>query len=170
MPFITRAATLVSAVLFVCTGALAVSAQFWVAYINISSSTRWVSVASNPKEIYIATDSRNTPPPNVVRFGTERLKPDTTFGTNPYRFLGFGFRPFARNTGGSISIPYWFVLLVLALLPATYPWRRRRYLAKFEGVLSCAVCGYDLRATPARCPECGTPVAAPTGGDRQPAP
>jgi hypothetical protein len=52
------------------------------------------------------------------------------------------------------SIPFWFLLLVTSILPALQ-WRnsvRRRY-RRATGL--CPACGYDLRATPDRCPECG---------------
>jgi hypothetical protein len=50
--------------------------------------------------------------------------------------------------------PYWFPVLVLSALPAY--WFRRQMAVKAG---FCASCGYDLRATPHRCPECGTAPA-----------
>ena len=54
-------------------------------------------------------------------------------------------------------VPYWLVVALTGVLPAkaaatavTSRRRRRRALAG-----QCVACGYDLRATPGRCPECG---------------
>lgn len=54
-------------------------------------------------------------------------------------------------------VPHWLLLLLLALLLvrplAWHP--ARRWFRRRNG--RCVVCGYDVRATPDRCPECGTP-------------
>ena len=59
-----------------------------------------------------------------------------------------------------IGIPYAHLLALFSLLPAIrlYRWLRRR---KLNRPGHCVTCGYDLRATPDRCPECGTPAPAP---------
>lgn len=54
-------------------------------------------------------------------------------------------------------VPYWSMVLVTALAPAWYAAgiaRRARAARRARHGL-CRRCGYDLRATPARCPECG---------------
>ena len=59
-----------------------------------------------------------------------------------------------------LDLPAWFVILVTAILPAMrlLGYRRyRRYRHRIAAGL-CLSCGYDLRATPDRCPECGTPI------------
>jgi predicted amidophosphoribosyltransferase len=64
-----------------------------------------------------------------------------------------------------VVIPWWVPTLVLAVPPLGMLRRRRRR----RDLCLCVSCGYDLRATPDRCPECGsvpahdvnTPAAQP---------
>jgi hypothetical protein len=53
-----------------------------------------------------------------------------------------------------IAVPYWSLAAVslgpLVIWPIRWACRLRR-----RGRDVCASCGYDLRATPGRCPECG---------------
>jgi len=60
------------------------------------------------------------------------------------------------------ALDYWFLTLLTIILPAwrwRTEWRHERLL---RGTLPCAHCGYDCRATPERCPECGrVPAALP---------
>ena len=90
----------------------------------------------------------------------------------PYPFLHHSFSfwnklGFAYLNGGSsfhnqddfrmfgVTVPFWFLFCVSVVPPSLCLARRvQRKHRTAHG--RCAVCGYDLRATPQRCPECGT--------------
>jgi hypothetical protein len=64
-------------------------------------------------------------------------------------FINFFF------VGPRLWVPYWPIALLTAIFPICWclAYFRRRHRKQLG---QCGMCGYDLRATPDRCPECGT--------------
>jgi hypothetical protein len=80
-------------------------------------------------------------------------------GSADFSLLDFRVVHEKLSTGGDyylIELPLWLMTSAsggVAILCVWHRWRGRR--RRLEG--HCPVCGYDLRASPDRCPECGTP-------------
>jgi hypothetical protein len=90
--------------------------------------------------------------------------PDPSVSESKWDHAGFGWHT-RRRAGAvesaAVSAPFWALAAAAAALalgravPRLVSARRRR--RQRAGL--CPACGYDLRATPERCPECGRRVA-----------
>jgi len=72
-----------------------------------------------------------------------------------WRTFGIESRVDAEERATGFLLPHWLLALMTAMLPAVrgffFVRQRSRTMLNL-----CGACGYDLRATPDRCPECGT--------------
>jgi hypothetical protein len=64
------------------------------------------------------------------------------------------FRHGSSKYANAIVVPNWLIPFGIAFGLRFYDIWRAAQKARSKGL--CAKCGYDLRATPNRCPECGT--------------
>jgi hypothetical protein len=88
------------------------------------------------------------------------------YGRVPEGFLGFGFsrqrtvNPVdSGGEGWTLKFPVALPLLILMVYPLLIA--RQLLRSTRKGPQQCLVCGYDLRASPGRCPECGTVPTLP---------
>ena len=101
--------------------------------------------------MYHLTHYSNSPPPDPAMYPATGWR--WHFGPH------LGFSAYIKNLDSGrefhiVVVPSALPAGIAAILPLWWwRWRKRRHLRAGH----CAVCGYDLRATPDRCPECGTP-------------
>ena len=143
------------------------SATWWVRSqwrydLLVYHGTRWHwGFRSHPDRFYleVAVDDEDSERvPRWTAVSEERWDADNV-AADPSMSGRLGFM-FGRNTNWSlydnyvVGLPYWSVTILAAVPPATWAVGRLRRRRRGRTGL-CPTCGYDLRATPDRCPECG---------------
>jgi hypothetical protein len=108
--------------------------------------------------------------PQDLRFGPDEPLWDP-YPTAFYRYIdaparsfhGFHFSWALNQTPASsiryfyFTVPFWFLTLLFSLLPVRH-FRATLRSNRWRRAGCCPTCGYDLRASPEKCPECGAEV------------
>jgi len=136
---------------------------------------RWVRTSKGHLEVG-AWMTRISPSQPGDPFGLNYTRDQANLPMNPFIFVDvdFGDKRFSwergdfawysirnavtGNADSELIVPFWSIAAITALMPLGWPIQRRwsRIRARRRRSLGlCPSCGYDLRATPNRCPECG---------------
>lgn len=111
-----------------------------------SPSEEWISEPAEPAESYVSPSG---------------LKVKSSWS-----FLGFEYRHASEPRSNllkdqlDVKAPLWLLVIATMLPPLLLVRNRVRQNMRCHGAHRCVICGYDLRATPRRCPECGAVAKA----------
>jgi len=127
-------------------GGLEFAVQTFVISASALAAFREKGYTPNRNEIHLERLGSNDYPHRPLRSGA------TSF--DAWRNVSISSSPVASITDDGLIVPCWFAFVVLSVCPSLWLIRRQRRVSIERGKL-CAACGYDLRATTERCPECG---------------
>ena len=99
------------------------------------------------------------------------MRLQSSAGITDCHALGFGdWGGKSREDGRfrMVGVPLWFPVLLLMLPAVRFLWVQRRQSRRAMRN-QCLHCGYDLRSSAGRCPECGTPIPSAPASDGPPA-
>jgi len=159
--------TFASAVsLVLCVVLCVVVCVLWVRSYWSTDTWTWFSLDLDARR---ATEFRARSEHGLVRFSILTLMVAPGFYSNPADMKrlkdteGLSHSSQRGVYGGRRlgQFPHWVLLPPLAILPVLWARRRRTDRHRTKGGL-CLCCGYDVRASTERCPECGTPVPVQT--------
>ncbi len=175
-----RAAAVLGTLLFAATAVLAVRSAFVEDALDVATSNGSISIAFRRAVVFVIIRNHGSPPPFQWRYRRSDhapIGPDWEYRTRvvqspgsmteldevidpPRGVLGFdaGKRQWPRSSMTWLTFP---LALPLVLLGGTGTlWAVRRTRARRRRAHGrCLACGYDLRASPGRCPECGASKA-----------
>lgn len=142
-----------------------VRARFATDLVDHGHGDRSITIVVIDRSLLVGFIHSKPPPHQGWTWSRDPANPGYIAGNNPTLWGRAGFwsiqgKVWDNRTfiaGGEVGVPFWLLCLITAVPPIVLgaSTRRGRVRAARLKENRCIACGYDLRASKDRCPECG---------------